>query len=105
MNAKAGYVYVWQFVVKRDRERDFENAYGNDGEWALLFRRGAGYIRTELLRDRADSSRFVTIDYWESEAAFAAFRSRFANEFEALDAKFAAWTTSEVEVGRFEPLA
>ena len=105
MNPTAGYVYVWEFMVERERERDFERAYAADGEWVRLFRQATGYIRTELLRDRANPSRFVTIDYWASEAAFAAFRSRFAKEFEALDARFAAWTTSEKEVGRFEPLA
>lgn len=94
-----GYVYVWEFVVKRERVRDFELAYADDGEWVRLFRQGAGYIRTELVRDRATPSRFLTIDYWESEAAFAAFRSRFAKEFEALDAKFASWTETEKEIG------
>ena len=105
MNPATGYVYVWEFLVKREHERNFERAYEGDGEWARLFRRAPGYLRTELLRDRANPSRFVTIDYWESEAAFAAFRSQFASEFEALDTKFAAWTTSEEEIGRFEPLA
>jgi heme-degrading monooxygenase HmoA len=104
LNKTAGYVYVWEFRVEGERVRDFERAYSDDGEWALLFRRGAGYIRTELLRDRSTPSRFLTIDYWESEAAFDAFRSRFAKEFEALDTKFAAWTVSEKELGRFEPL-
>jgi len=105
VNPPAGYVYVWEFMVKRDRERDFQLAYGAEGEWVRLFRQATGYIRSQLFRDRATPSRFLTIDYWESEAAFAAFRSQFASEFEALDTKFAAWTTSEEEIGRFEPLA
>jgi len=96
-----GYVYLWEFIVAREHVRDFERAYGRDGEWVQLFRRAPGYLRTELIRDHANSVRFVTIDYWESKAAYDAFRSQFAKEFTALDAKCAAWTTSEKEIGRF----
>ncbi len=99
---KAGYVYVWEFVVTRDRARDFERAYGVDGDWERLFRRADGYLRTELIRDRGRPERYLTIDYWESKAAFDAFRSRFAPEFEALDAACAALTTRETEIGQFE---
>jgi len=48
--------------------------------------------------------RFITIDHWESKEAWEAFRARFAEEFEALDGKCAAWTTHEAEIGRFEPV-
>lgn len=99
-----GYVYLWEFVVAREHVRDFECAYGKDGEWAQLFRRAPGYLRTELIRDRANPNRYVTIDTWESESAYEAFRSEFSHEFVALDAKCAAWTTSEREIGRFTTL-
>jgi hypothetical protein len=45
----------------------------------------------------------VTVDHWESRAAFDAFRKAFAREFEALDARCARWTARESETGRFEP--
>lgn len=96
-----GYVHIWEFVVAREHVRDFERAYGPDGEWVQLFRRAPGYVRTELLRDPVNPLRYVTIDAWDSKAAHDAFRSQFAKEFTALDAKCAAWTTSEKEIGRF----
>jgi heme-degrading monooxygenase HmoA len=98
----AGYVYVWEFVVAREHVRDFERAYGADGDWVELFRRASGYVRSELIRDRTRPERYLTVDYWESKALHDAFRVRFAGEFEALDAACAAFTISETEIGKFE---
>jgi heme-degrading monooxygenase HmoA len=100
----APYVYVWEFIVFADHASAFEHTYGASGEWVQLFRRGSGYLRSELYRDRSRPERFITIDYWESKEDWDAFRTRFAEEFERLDARCAAWTRSEVEIGRFEPI-
>ena len=98
------YVYIWEFVVSAEHASAFERAYGPSGDWVQLFRRAPGYLRTELHRDRLQPQRFITIDYWESKEAWEGFRARFAEEFEALDDGCAAWTTSEIEIGRFEPV-
>ena len=100
----AEYVYLWEFIVAPEHVDAFEQAYGRDGEWVQLFRRASGYIRSELHRDREKPNRYVTIDYWESEAAWGTFRSQFSTEFTALDAKCAAWTIGEQEIGRFTPI-
>jgi quinol monooxygenase YgiN len=99
------YVYLWEYVVAADRLAEFERTYGPSGEWVRLFRGAAGYLRTELHRDRANAGRFVTVDYWESAAAWEAFRAERAREFEALDARCEALTESEREIGRFETVA
>jgi heme-degrading monooxygenase HmoA len=98
-----GYTYVWEFRVVPDRQEAFLEAYGPSGAWAQLFRRAPGYLRTELLRDRAQPDRFLTIDHWESEEAWLAFRAAHAPEYEALDLDCATLTLSELEIGRFEP--
>ena len=100
----AEYTYLWEYLVAPGQVGAFQRAYGPSGEWVRLFRRSPGYIRTELYRDRSNPRRFVTIDHWESQAAWEAFRSRFADEFSALDAKCEQWTASEAEIGRFEPV-
>jgi heme-degrading monooxygenase HmoA len=51
----------------------FERVYGPDGEWAEFFRRGRGYIGTELLRDVETAGRYLVIDRWESAEAYNAF--------------------------------
>ncbi len=99
------YTYVWEFIVRPDHTRAFEDAYGESGEWVLLFRRAPGYIRSQLYRDRGTAGRYLTIDYWESESAWNDFLSRFAAEFAALDAKCAAWTIRETKLGEFTRVA
>jgi heme-degrading monooxygenase HmoA len=95
---------MWEFIVSPEHAGVFERTYGPSGDWAQLFRRAAGYLRTELHRDRSQPHRFITIDYWESKESWEAFRTRFAEEFEALDRRCAAWTTHEAQIGRFEPV-
>jgi heme-degrading monooxygenase HmoA len=101
---KPGYVYIWEYAVAPDSLAEFERVYGPTGEWARLFSKARGYVRTELHRDRVAPLRFVTIDYWESESAWEAFRAEFAASFDELDARCASLTTRETELGRFAPV-
>jgi heme-degrading monooxygenase HmoA len=96
------FLSVWEYVVPSARRESFERVYGPEGDWARLFRRASGYIRTELHHDRDDAERYLTLDYWESAAAWEAFRAGFAREYEALDARAAELTTRETALGRFE---
>lgn len=96
------FVYLWEYVVTPAHEAEFESAYGPDGVWTGLLSRGAGYLGTTLLRDRANPNRFVTIDRWESAVAHSEFVERFRAEFEALDSRCEELTESETLIGRFE---
>ena len=98
-----GYAYIWEYEVPPESEAEFLAHYEPDGTWAALFRRAPGYLGTELYRDRARPERFITLDRWESEAAFKAFRSRFAEEFEALDRRCAGLTRHEAALGEYRP--
>lgn len=102
--AAHGYVYVWEFIVAPGHIDSFEQAYGPEGDWARLFRRAPGYLRTELLKDPSRPGRYLTVDAWESRRQWEEFRARFAKEFEALDLKCEGWTLSETELGRFDTL-
>jgi quinol monooxygenase YgiN len=96
------YVIIWQFVVKPGAESDFERAYGPDGIWSQFFRRGPGYLGTELLRDLEAVQRYLTIDRWSSRAAFESFQARFAGGYAAIDRQCEALTESETRMGSFE---
>ena len=93
---------LWAFEVRPGSEAEFERAYAADGEWAQLFRRSAGYLGTELLRDAERRRHYSTIDRWESREAFAAFRRDNRVEYEALDARCAPMRVSERLLGRFD---
>ena len=59
----------------------FEQAYGAEGEWSRFFRRGSGYIGTELLRDVEMPGRYLVIDRWESADAYNVFASEHRDEY------------------------
>jgi hypothetical protein len=98
------YCYVWSFAVRPEYLREFQAAYGPDGDWARFFRSDPEYIRTSLLGDRENPTRFLTLDFWSSYEACASFRERFASQFEALDKSFERFTTEEVQIGSYHVL-
>jgi heme-degrading monooxygenase HmoA len=95
------YSYIWQFQVAADRMADFERHYAAGGSWTDLFRLGHGYVGTELLKDRTDPLRYITIDTWQSIEAYQQFRATFGAQYRALDEVCAGFTTSEVSLGEF----
>jgi len=95
------FVIVWQFEVTEEQTTGFEAAYSADGSWARLFRHSAEYLGTELLRDAYVPGRYLTIDRWQSEDAFRAFRKQHDADYEALDRACDALTASEQRVGAF----
>jgi len=98
----AGFSYIWEFRVKPQHLAEFEAAYGPEGDWLRLFRTDPGYLGTELLRDREDPFRFITVDHWTSREACRAFRERCRPEYEALDGRCAGFTASERHLGDFD---
>lgn len=95
------FVIIWSYVVRPERQSEFEQAYGPNGEWAELFRKAEGYFRTELLHDTETPDRYTTLDYWHSEDDYNKFHNQFVSEYQALDARFEEWTVSETLIGRF----
>jgi heme-degrading monooxygenase HmoA len=98
------YAIVWAFRPKAGRERAFEEAYGPAGGWAALFGRAEGFLGTELLRAEDGSGRYLTVDRWQSRAAYEAFRASRRGEYEALDRACEALTDSEEPIGTFVAL-
>lgn len=97
------HVIIWQLRAKPGLEREFEKVYGPGGDWALLFQKAEGYLGTELFRETERSGTYVTIDRWNSRAAFQAFRDRWLSEYETLDAQCESLTEQETSLGWFEP--
>jgi heme-degrading monooxygenase HmoA len=89
------YCIIWEFRPAQGRVAGFELTYGADGLWAELFRRGAGYLGTELIRPATAGGWYRSVDRWESAADYAAFVEAFAAEYEALDAACTALTADE----------
>ena len=95
------YVVIWEFKVRPDMRKAFEDAYGVHGEWARFFREDPAYIRTELIRDVHEHGRYLTLDFWASEAAYETFRERRKDEYRTIDSSCDEMTEVERETGRF----
>ncbi len=70
---------VFSYEVRERKE--FERAFGPDGDWATFFRTGRGYIGTELLRDVETPGRYLVIDRWETAEAYNAFAAEHREEY------------------------
>ena len=98
------YLIVWEFHPKKGEESQFEQAYGANGVWATFFKKGEGFIATQLNRDLKDPTRYLTFDLWMSRQAYEAFCVANHAEYDAIDAQCKALTESERELGSFERL-
>ncbi len=95
------FVVVWQFEIADDKVVGFEAAYGPEGAWAKLFRTSPNYLGTELLRDAYIPGSYLTIDRWESEADFRAFRKQHDLEYEVLDRECDSLPSRETRIGAY----
>lgn len=95
---------LWEFEVDAASRAAFESAYGEDGAWVALFRRGDGYGGTSLLRDSAHPGRYLTVDRWQSRAHYEAFQQQHAAAYAALDRRCENLTLAEKLIGYFEEL-
>lgn len=98
---RAHFIAVWEFHVRPDKRRAFERAYGTNGDWAQLFRRAEGYIRTELFCDPDKPGRYVTLDFWASRLAFQKFKQQHIAAYKALDRRCESLTAHERRIGEF----
>ena len=97
------YILLWQFRPKPGFEKEFESAYGPEGDWARFFRNGDGYLGTKLLKETS-SAFYITIDEWSSKEAYETFRSKHEARYRELDQQFEALTSSETHLGSFSLL-
>ena len=99
------YIVLWRFRPFKDRESEFERAYGPSGEWRRLFQHGEGYLGTELLRRSDDARAYLVLDRWTSRAAYEVFRARFSGEYRQLDGRLEELTEEEAPMGTFETIS
>jgi heme-degrading monooxygenase HmoA len=93
-------VSIWRYRTCEGCEREFERIYGPGGDWAKLFARAPGYLGTELLR--GGDGTYVTLDRWQDQASFDAFKGAYGDEYLTLDAACEALTADETAIGIFE---
>jgi heme-degrading monooxygenase HmoA len=89
------YIILWEYHIKPEKREKFEQIYSPTGAWVELFKKGAGYLGTELLRDEENPLRYLTIDRWASKAEYEAFLSTWEQAYAQMDAQCEGLTERE----------
>jgi len=100
--SEEAYVVIWEYRVKRECEGEFLEIYGPGGAWELVFRESAGYVGTDLWRHPSRELTYLTIDRWQSRAAYETFRRDREEAYRALDRRCDRLTERETRLGSFE---
>ena len=96
---------IWKFRPPATAKTNSRRLYSSDGAWARLFGTAEGFLGTELLRPAEPGGWWMTIDRWQSEAAFSAFQAQQGAEYRRLDEELEGCAGEEVFVGAFEDMA
>jgi quinol monooxygenase YgiN len=76
---------VWQFDVKAGRQAEFERIYGADGEWTALSRTSRSFLGSSFLRDLAQPTRYLLVEYWSEMVVYEKHQADFTDEVAALE--------------------
>jgi heme-degrading monooxygenase HmoA len=79
------FVILWEYEVKPGYEEGFETVYGPQGDWVRLFQSDSHYRETRLLRDVSRPRCYFTLDYWDAENSFEAFKTANQIAYAELD--------------------
>ena len=96
------FVYIWEFIVKKEFFNDFKKSYGPNGIWVNFFNKSENYLKTELLIDKKNNLKFVTIDYWKSKEKYLDFIFKNKIEYDKIDQDCNNYTLEELKIGEFD---
>src|SRR5215210_7834997 len=90
---------MWQFDVRTDREAEFEELYGIDGDWATLNRQTRSYLGSSFLRDQNHASRYIVIEYWSEMVVYEQHRAYRSDVIASLETRGAELLKSVEPLG------
>ena len=95
---------MWQFDVKNEREAEFEQLYGADGEWTAMNRQSRSYLGSSFLRDQNRSSRYIIVEYWSEMIVYEQHRTYRSAAIASFEARRTAVVESIEPLGIFTAL-
>ena len=95
---------LWQFDIKPGKGEEFEGFYGATGEWTRVNRLSRSYVGTSFLRDQAEPSRYVLIEYWSEMVVYEEHKAYRFDELERIAARRNELVTSFEPLGVFTAL-
>ncbi len=96
--------FAWQFEVKEGCETQFEQLVGADGPWHALARRSRSFLGSSFLRDLAQPTRYLLVEYWSEMLVYEKHQADFSDEFRDLEVRRDALVASMVPMGLFTAL-
>ncbi len=95
---------VWQFEVKPGCEREFEQLYGTDGDWAVLNRQTKSFLGGSFMRDQNRATRYILIEYWSEMLTSEQHRTYRSDVVASLEAQRDRLIEAIEPLGVFTPL-
>ena len=95
---------MWQFDVKDGRETDFEQLYGEDGEWATMNRQTRSYLGSSFLRDQNRAMRYIVIEYWSEMIVYEQHRTYRSDAIASIETHLATLVDKVEPLGIFTAL-
>jgi hypothetical protein len=95
---------MWKFEVRNDREDEFEQLYGVEGDWTKMNRATRSYLGTSFLRSETHRSEYLVIEYWSEMLVYEQQRIRTADALARLEQRRAALVASVEPLGVFTAL-
>jgi quinol monooxygenase YgiN len=95
---------MWQFDVKKGREKEFETLYGVDGDWTALNRQTRSYLGSSFLRDQNRASRYLLIEYWSEMLDYEQHRTTRSELIQSIETRRAELLEGVEPLGIYTPL-
>jgi quinol monooxygenase YgiN len=95
---------VWQFDVQDGKQHEFEAFYGADGPWTAISRRSRSFLGSSFLKDLAQPSRYLVIEYWSEMLVYERHYADFEHEVSALERRRDVLVKSMLPLGLFNAL-
>jgi len=95
---------MWQFDVKKGREKEFEALYGVDGDWTALNRQTRSYLGSSFLNDQNRSMRYLLIEYWSEMLVYEQHRASRSAMIESIEERRAELVEAMEPLGIFTAL-
>jgi quinol monooxygenase YgiN len=95
---------VWQFEVQDGKQHEFEAFYGADGPWTAISRRSRSFLGSSFLKDLAQPSRYLVVEYWSEMLVYERHHADFEHEVSELERRRDALVKAMQPLGLFNAL-
>ena len=95
---------VWQFTVHENKQDEFERFYGADGDWTRVSRRSRSFLGSSFLRELANPSRYLLVEYWSEMLVYEKHVADLGRELTLLEKQRESFAASVESLGVFSAL-